>query len=159
MNEPLKLGEKCLWPRRDSNTQPSDLESDALPLRHGVRWERWCFWVVLTLFDMKMCIQFDENMPPGRSTMYQIWCCSLSCWPSFNNFGIVEFFFKKWFTTPNFKFYNCIFGVDIHFVGKKKRVDSTPNLKQIWPSRRSFRNLFRRMSRMLKSRLLHNHRY
>ena len=24
------------WPRRDSNTQPSDLESDALPLRHGV---------------------------------------------------------------------------------------------------------------------------
>ena len=27
---------KNLWPRRDSNTQPSDLESDALPLRHGV---------------------------------------------------------------------------------------------------------------------------
>ena len=27
---------KYLWPRRDSNTQPSDLESDALPLRHGV---------------------------------------------------------------------------------------------------------------------------
>ena len=26
------------WPRRDSNTQPSDLESDALPLRHGVTW-------------------------------------------------------------------------------------------------------------------------
>ena len=25
-----------MWPRRDSNTQPSDLESDALPLRHGV---------------------------------------------------------------------------------------------------------------------------
>ena len=25
------------WPRRDLNTQPSDLESDALPLRHGVR--------------------------------------------------------------------------------------------------------------------------
>ena len=24
------------WPRRDSNTQPSDLESDALPLRHRV---------------------------------------------------------------------------------------------------------------------------
>ena len=29
--------EKISWPRRDSNTQPSDLESDALPLRHGVR--------------------------------------------------------------------------------------------------------------------------
>ena len=29
---------KILWPRRDSNTQPSDLESDALPLRHGVNW-------------------------------------------------------------------------------------------------------------------------
>ena len=27
---------KYCWPRRDSNTQPSDLESDALPLRHGV---------------------------------------------------------------------------------------------------------------------------
>ena len=27
---------KHIWPRRDSNTQPSDLESDALPLRHGV---------------------------------------------------------------------------------------------------------------------------
>ena len=27
---------KYFWPRRDSNTQPSDLESDALPLRHGV---------------------------------------------------------------------------------------------------------------------------
>ena len=27
---------KIKWPRRDSNTQPSDLESDALPLRHGV---------------------------------------------------------------------------------------------------------------------------
>ena len=29
---------KYFWPRRDSNTQPSDLESDALPLRHGVYW-------------------------------------------------------------------------------------------------------------------------
>ena len=28
---------KSYWPRRDSNTQPSDLESDALPLRHGVK--------------------------------------------------------------------------------------------------------------------------
>ena len=27
---------KMTWPRRDLNTQPSDLESDALPLRHGV---------------------------------------------------------------------------------------------------------------------------
>lgn len=26
----------CFWPRRDLNTQPSDLESDALPLRHEV---------------------------------------------------------------------------------------------------------------------------
>ena len=25
-----------VWPRRDLNTQPSDLESDALPLRHEV---------------------------------------------------------------------------------------------------------------------------
>ena len=28
-----------MWPRRDSNTQPSDLESDALPLRHAVIWK------------------------------------------------------------------------------------------------------------------------
>ena len=27
------------WPRRESNTQPSDLESDALPLRHGVNYD------------------------------------------------------------------------------------------------------------------------
>ena len=30
------IAKKASWPRRDSNTQPSDLESDALPLRHGV---------------------------------------------------------------------------------------------------------------------------
>ena len=30
---------KLNWPRRDLNTQPSDLESDALPLRHGVNAE------------------------------------------------------------------------------------------------------------------------
>ena len=30
------LKKKQIWPRRDLNTQPSDLESDALPLRHGV---------------------------------------------------------------------------------------------------------------------------
>ena len=34
-------GGKKLWPRRDSNTQPSDLESDALPLRHGVNMLRF----------------------------------------------------------------------------------------------------------------------
>ena len=32
----LLAKKKVGWPRRDSNTQPSDLESDALPLRHGV---------------------------------------------------------------------------------------------------------------------------
>ncbi len=30
------MEKKNSWPRRDLNTQPSDLESDALPLRHGV---------------------------------------------------------------------------------------------------------------------------
>ena len=30
------------WPWRDLNTQPSDLESDALPLRHGVTWPPVC---------------------------------------------------------------------------------------------------------------------
>lgn len=33
-----KIRKNLEWPRRDSNTQPSDLESDALPLRHGVGW-------------------------------------------------------------------------------------------------------------------------
>ena len=27
-----------LWPGRDLNTQPSELESDALPLRHQAMW-------------------------------------------------------------------------------------------------------------------------
>ena len=30
----VKKKKKAIWPRRDLNTQPSDLESDALPLRH-----------------------------------------------------------------------------------------------------------------------------
>ena len=34
--EASRFFKKIFWPRRDSNTQPSDLESDALPLRHGV---------------------------------------------------------------------------------------------------------------------------
>ena len=29
-----QLEANCKWPQRDSNSQPSDLESDALPLRH-----------------------------------------------------------------------------------------------------------------------------
>merc|ERR1712209_163012 len=41
----ILFGQKChsqivgkrFCPRRYSNTQPSDLESDALPLRHGVK--------------------------------------------------------------------------------------------------------------------------
>ena len=34
----ISLQKANWWPRRDLNTQPSDLESDALPLRHGVTW-------------------------------------------------------------------------------------------------------------------------
>ena len=35
-NKTIKIKKKMkkLWPGRDLNTQPSDLESDALPLRH-----------------------------------------------------------------------------------------------------------------------------
>ncbi len=32
----FEKSKKFSWPRRDLNTQPSDLESDALPLRHEV---------------------------------------------------------------------------------------------------------------------------
>ena len=32
----IQFVDKTNWPRRDLNTQPSDLESDALPLRHEV---------------------------------------------------------------------------------------------------------------------------
>ena len=35
------------WPRRDSNTQPSELESDALPLRHGVSMVMRCNMLVV----------------------------------------------------------------------------------------------------------------
>ena len=40
-NKTIKIQKKMkkLWPGRDLNTQPSDLESDALPLRYGVRWK------------------------------------------------------------------------------------------------------------------------
>ena len=36
-----RLVGKRFWPRRDSNTQPSDLESDALPLRHQAVVVHW----------------------------------------------------------------------------------------------------------------------
>ncbi len=32
----FRTKKKKVWPRRDLNTQPFDLESNALPLRHGV---------------------------------------------------------------------------------------------------------------------------
>ena len=41
---------KNLWPWRDSNTQPSDLESDALPLRHRVNLSQIIQFCVLKLF-------------------------------------------------------------------------------------------------------------
>ena len=48
---PTFMSRKKVWPRRDSNTQPSDLESDALPLRHGV--------VVKGAIKMKIQIAFN----------------------------------------------------------------------------------------------------
>ena len=41
LNKKIKYKRNHQWPRRDLNTQPSDLESDALPLRHGVPRENW----------------------------------------------------------------------------------------------------------------------
>ena len=46
------------WPRRDLNTQPSDLESDALPLRHEVTYSSvfvWRFPCYYTVMNKKMC--------------------------------------------------------------------------------------------------------
>ena len=52
-NDQLKTW-KTQWPRRDLNTQPSDLESDALPLRHGVHiYSQGLYWLrVLEIWHM-----------------------------------------------------------------------------------------------------------
>ena len=51
---------KLMWPRRDSNTQPSDLESDALPLRHGVP-DRKCLVILgYLIFFFKHGLSFPK---------------------------------------------------------------------------------------------------
>ena len=45
------------WTRRESNTQPSDLESDALPLRHGST----CYYPYNTNFLIQNTIKRDTN--------------------------------------------------------------------------------------------------
>jgi hypothetical protein len=47
---------KIVWPRRDSNTQPSDLESDALPLRHGVTHRNITFHITITSRKYPFCL-------------------------------------------------------------------------------------------------------
>ena len=64
-----------MWPRRDSNTQPSDLESDALPLRHGISYlqvqqqiqnlyRNWIKFTFVNLFGL-LTIQANNKQAPG----------------------------------------------------------------------------------------------
>ena len=52
-NKTIKIQKKMkkLWPGRDLNTQPSDLESDALPLRHqAIRIMEMFSGLVITIY-------------------------------------------------------------------------------------------------------------
>ena len=49
-----------LWPRRDLNTQPSDLESDALPLRHRVMLVNDC-WASQNASSCQTCTKSVLN--------------------------------------------------------------------------------------------------
>ena len=53
-----------VWPLRDSNTQPSDLESDALPLRQGVLntvIQQTCSILFLEMFERQLP-SFSSNI-------------------------------------------------------------------------------------------------
>ncbi len=62
--ELIKFEEKKIWPWRDLNTQPSDLESDALPLRHRVALKYpWNCKYLNTARIPNACLrQFFENL-------------------------------------------------------------------------------------------------
>ena len=56
------------WLRRDSNTEPSDLESDALPLRHELLeifepygWKIGFFFLPVFIFSSFSCVYFSLN--------------------------------------------------------------------------------------------------
>ena len=54
-------------PWRDLNTQPSDLESDALPLRHGVFKNQWP-WQIFNFFqNMLTCLSRIKSFAPGEA--------------------------------------------------------------------------------------------
>ena len=79
----------CHWPRRDLNTQPSDLESDALPLRHGVTWwkreqsvQHMWFRICIHMFFLS----WDENQEGP-------WCSLFHC-QFMTLFGVILYW--KW---------------------------------------------------------------
>ena len=57
---PTFMSRKKVWPRRDSNTQPSDLESDALPLRHRVMLVNDC-WASQNASSCQTCTKSVLN--------------------------------------------------------------------------------------------------
>ena len=56
-----------IWPRRDSNTQPSDLESDALPLRHGTLLKIWKYFRRIRVLRDVDLIHSSAARIPGQS--------------------------------------------------------------------------------------------
>ena len=61
--------DRKIWPRRDLNTQPSDLESDALPLRHGVSWTS-------PLNRLAILNSFRFGCGHAHSTIHFVWLLS-----------------------------------------------------------------------------------
>ena len=70
---------KKIWPRRDLNTQPSDLESDALPLRHGVSY-RFIYLTseLLSLFMWSIKFPIGSNFFVNICNIPQLYLNSIS---------------------------------------------------------------------------------
>ena len=60
---------KKVWPRRDLNTQPFDLESNALPLRHGVFW----YWSKEhSIYSETSILSFSKSMNYHRKCFWDL---------------------------------------------------------------------------------------
>lgn len=77
------------WPRRDSNTQPSGLESDALPLRHGVllRGQWW------TDQNSRRCTTHGSEDKRCRSSSLDTWLTD--DWNESRNVMLIRLFVRR----------------------------------------------------------------